>query len=131
MFPDSVSAAPRAWERSADRGLFLGPQSVLGGAGTNLDEVDERLGEVAGVITQLVVVVFVAEDALEGREWLTISLKSSVFCIIVEKMQSVGSAKRVSRVCRERMFGFCSSEMLVLSSIDEEEEEEDWEGFNT
>lgn len=56
--------------------LFLGPQSepepLLANselspleAGTNLDDVYDRLGEVAGVMTQLAVVVFVAEEGLE------------------------------------------------------------------
>lgn len=69
MFLDLVSVSS-AWGGSS--GLFLGPARLSGAnsptgpeAETNLDEADERLGEVAGVMAQLAVVVFVAEDAQE------------------------------------------------------------------
>lgn len=83
-------------------------------------------------MTPLVVVVFVAEDALEGIEWLTVSLKSS-FRIFVEKILGRGSTKCVSHICGEKMSEFRSSRMLVLSSdpLCDEEEEEDCEGFDT
>ena len=78
-----------------------------------MDEVYERLGEVAGVMTQLVV----AEDALEGKERLTKSLLG----IIVENMD----VEWVSRVCRKRKSEFLSSKKLVLSSVPLCDEEED------